>query len=512
MVRPHVFPALLVCYGLVAQTPATNVQQISLQDAIKVSLQNNLQVDIAKETRTATQAGVLTAEGAFDWNLNAGLSLGRQESQQTSLSSYTAQTSTTESTSWRRNLTVGASKAFGWGGSLSMNYNPVYSYLKSTTPNGLVDANGVVIGDSHYATTYPYTGTFSATYNQHLLNGFGRDTTEVNVIVSRKQSQAADLSFRLRIIDLVATTESQYWDLVYSQRNLENAKLALELAQKSLNENKTKVEVGTMAPIEVTSAEAAVAQQLQSIIVAEAQLANASDALIRTLYPVTEHPGKLVPSDAPTLSHIQIDEPSAEKLALESRLELKAQKLDVETKGALRTAAENRLKPTLDAYVSYNGNSDNHTAFSSVNSDLTGAKLPGYTIGLSFAMPIGNRSAKGSLTQARANERASQLSMKDEQLGILLEVRQAYRNVDASEKGVEATKKTREYREKDLEAEQKKFENGMSTNFVVLSKQNDLASARAQELQAQISYAKSVTALEKAVGNLMNARKLEFPK
>ena len=116
------------------------------------------------------------------------------------------------------------------------------------------------------------------------------------------------------------------------------------------------------------------------------------------------------------------------------------------------------------------------------------------------------------MAQARANERSSQLSLKDKELEILLDVRRAIRNVDAAEKGVEASKKTRLFREKDLDAEQKKFENGMSTNFLVLSKQNDLDSARSSELQAQITYAKAVTALEQTVGNLLEARNLSYPK
>ena len=519
MVRPHVFPALLVCYGLVAQSPAApdNAQRLSLQEAIKISLENNLQVDIAQETRAYTQAGLLNAQGNFDWVLNGGLNWRRQDTGSTS-SLYTGgPLSRTDGTNWNRNLTVGADKAFGWGGNLTLSYNPIYSYTTSVTPNGNIGydtaGNPVILGNSYYNTQRPYSGTFSATYTQHLLSGFGREVTEVNVITARKDSESANYQFQQSIISLVADTESKYWDLVYAQRNLDNAKIALSLAQKQLNENKIRVEVGTLAPIEVTSAEAAVAQQEQSIISAEAALLNANDALIRALYPNKgQHPAKLDPSDSPTLSHIQLSEASAEKMALERRLELKIAKLSMESSSARRAAAENRLKPTLDAFVSYNGNSDSYTALSSVNSDITGSKFPGYGVGLSFSMPIGNRSAKGSVAQARANERSSQLSLKDKELEILLDVRRAIRNVDAAEKGVEASKKTRLFREKDLEAEQKKFENGMSTNFLVLSKQNDLDSARSSELQAQITYAKAVTALEQTVGNLLEARNLSYPK
>lgn len=506
MFRFPMIPALLVCPALLAQAP-TNVKSLSLQEAIKISLENNLQVEIAKESRAATVASIFITQGAFDWTLLGNASTSRQVSATTQFSSNTGILQRTEATSWKRNLTVGVQKPFEWGGTLQVNYNPVYSYSHGTL---ISPSTGAEIGT--FNTPYPYTGTVSATYTQSLLKGFGRDATAVNVIVAKKNSEAANYQYQIAIINLVASTESQYWDLVFAERNLDNAKVALVLAQKQLNENKIRVEVGTLAPIEVTSAEAAVAQQEQIIIAAEAQLQNANDALIRALYPNAGRPDRLEPIDAPTLSHIQVDESSAEKMAIDRRVELKVAKLSKESASALRVAAENRTKPQLDAFVAYNGLSDNYAGLGSVNSDLSGSRFPGYSVGLAFSFPIPNRTARGVLAQAHANERSSELSLKDQELGILLQVRQAFRNVDASEKGVEAARKTREFREKDLDAEQKKFENGMSTNFLVLSKQKDLDTARSAELQAQITYAKSVTAQEQAVGNLMEARGFEYPQ
>jgi outer membrane protein TolC len=141
-----------------------------------------------------------------------------------------------------------------------------------------------------------------------------------------------------------------------------------------------------------------------------------------------------------------------------------------------------------------------------VNSDLTGAKYPGYSVGLKFIMPIQNRIAKGNLSIARANLRSAELNLRNEELTIILQVRTAVRNIDATEKGVKAAEKTRYLQEKTLEAEQKKFDNGMSTNFNVLQDMTNLDAARTAETQAQIAYATAVTALEESVGNLLEAR------
>ena len=500
MIRPQIFPALLVAFSLVAQdAPKTDASHLTLQDAIETSLKNNLQVQISAQTRETAKANLLYNAGAFDWLITSGLTVSHSKSafDNKFFNAGSAPVSGSTTADYR-NWTVGLSKPVEWGGTFQLNYNPSYSYTESN-----------LVGYPTRTTTTPYTGSFSASYTQSLLRNFGRDAAASNLIVARYGSKAADYTFQLAVINQVASTESAYWDVVYAKRNLENKQQTLELAQKQLKENQIRVQVGTLAPIEVTSSEASVAQREQDIITAEAQLLNAKDALIRIIYPTSDRPKALDTVDLPSVKPLEMDEASAAKLALTNRVEIKSAELDVASKHVLETAANNRTLPQLDLTVGYNGTASNYETFSPVNTDLTQAKSPGYSVGLQFSMPIQNRAAKGNLALARANRRSSELSLHDLELGITLEVRQAFRNVDASSKGVAAAEKTRIYREKDLEAEQKKFENGMSTNFLVLSKQNDLDTAKSSELQAQITYAKAVTALEKALGRLLQTRHLE---
>jgi len=513
MTRLPILPALLVAFSLVAQespkvdspkaeAPQTAATKLTLQNAIETSLKNNLQVQIAAETRTTSWAGLTIEQGAFDWNLTSSLSIGKTQDATRAANFPGGPLVASETTSYSRSLSVGSTKAFGWGGNLNLNYAPSYRFSKGTL-------NG---GPENPFTTNPYDGGFSATYTQSLLKGFGRDVTESRLIVARKSAQAADLNFQKAIIDLVASTETLYWDVVYAQRNLQNKQQALALSQKQLNENQIRVQVGTLAPIEVTSSEASVAQAQQDIITAESQFLNAKDALIRALYPSTERPGSLELVDVPTLKPLELNEAAAEKQALASRIELKTARLDLESRQLQESAASNRTLPQLDAFATYVGSAASQIpseGLSAVNKDLTKGAYPGYTVGIQFAMPIQNRAAKGTQAQARASRRQSELNLRDLELGITLDVRQALRTLESSTKGVAAAEKTRIFREKDLEAEQKKFENGMSTNFLVLSKLNDLNTAKGNELQYQINYAKAVTALEKALGHLLEARKLE---
>jgi outer membrane protein TolC len=498
---------LLVCGGLAAQTPqpaqappSGPVKQLSLREALQTSLQYNLQVDIAQQARVVTDAGIPVSEGAFDWNLSATAQDQRLEGA-ASGPLYTGTPSYKQTyTTYSRNFTGDLNKSFVWGGNLDLNYSPAYSARNSTVYNYYNP------GNLYGATGNPYTGSFTATYTQSLLQGFGTEVTTAPLVIARKNAEAADYTFQLAIINLAAQTEADYWAVVYAQKDLVNKKISLQLAQKQLNENMIRLKVGTMAPLDVTSAEAQVAQAEQNIITSQANLDNAKDTLIRDLYPNAERPAGLELTDSPTLSHIQLSEDAAVKMAMERRVELKGDRINKDVTDLQLKVAQNKVLPTLNAFVAYNGNSDNYGQLGPVNGDLSSLKYPGYTVGLKFAVPIQNRTAKGNLSIARANLRSSELTLRNQELSIILQVRTAVRNIDATEKGVKAAEKTRYLQEKTLEAEQKKFDNGMSTNFNVLQDMTNLDAARTAETQAQIAYATAVTQMEESVGNLLQAR------
>lgn len=498
---PIELAALAGC-ALAAQAPAAGPsQRFSLQDALRAALANNLQVQIAQETRTAARSGVPIAQGAFDWSLLGSFNSACQDSAVTRSLYPTGPLARTESTAWTRSLGLGVQKPLEWGGALQLNYSASYASSSGGYRN---PDSGLSLGS--FATRYPYSGALSGTYAQNLLKGFGRAVNEVYVITARNGALAADHQFVLAVVNLVATTESQYWDLVYAAQNLENVKAALALAEEQLKDNQGKVQAGTLPGIEVISAQAAAAYRRQALILAQSQLRIANDTLLRTLDPNAGRTGRIEPTDAPDTPFDLPEEVAAERAAIEHRLELQVARLSRESQGALRRAAENRLLPQLNASLSYNALSDTHTALSPANGDLGGSTYPGYSVGLTFAFPLANRTAKGSLAQARANERSSELALRDLELGIRLQVRQAYENAEAARESVAAARQTRVFREEDLRTERRKFENGMSTTFLVLAKQNDLDSALTAELQARIAVAKSSTALAQATGQLLEAR------
>jgi HAE1 family hydrophobic/amphiphilic exporter-1 len=306
-------PMLLVCCGLAAQTPAAGeAKRLSLREAIQTSLQNNLQVDIAQQTREVTRAGVLINQGPFDWNLSATAQVQRLDTASAAaLGAKNGGPTDTFVTTTNRSLTSDLNKNFEWGGNFDLNYAPFYSYQRgfySNSPNPL--------NDGPFTVPFPYGGSLTATYTQSLLQNFGTQVTTAPLVIARKNSESADYTFQLAIINLVAATETQYWAVVGAEKNLANFQIALQLAQQQLNDNNIRLQVGTMAPLDVTAAEAQVAQAEQNIIKGQADLDNAKDALIRALYPNAERPAGLVLTDAPNLGHTRTDEAAAVKMAL----------------------------------------------------------------------------------------------------------------------------------------------------------------------------------------------------
>jgi outer membrane protein TolC len=457
-------------------------------------------VQISEQTREVVRAGVPIAAGTFDWTLNSNLTLQHSRSTFDSKSfDIYGDPLIGGSTSNYRSWTMGVAKPMEWGGTLQLNYNPTYTYYFDKPVNGFLSP----------AVQDPYMGSFTASYTQSLLRNFGRDTTASNLIVARYGSQAADYAFQLAVINLAASTESTYWSVVFAKLDLENKRVALALAQQQLKEDKLRVDVGTLAPLGLLQDEAAVAQAEQDIITSVANLANAKDTLIRTIYPIPDRPDSLDTVDLPTVKPMEMDEDASTKMALDNRVELKSADLDLLAKANQLTAARNRTLPQLDLNVAYNGATTNYATFGATNTDLIQGKNPGYTVALQFSLPILNQTAKGNLAVARANRRSSELSRHDQELTVILQVRTAFRNLDSLAKGVVAAEKTRVFREQNLDAEKKKLDNGMSTSFLVLTALNDLNTSKGNELQARINYANAVTTFDQAVGRLLEVRHLE---
>jgi outer membrane protein TolC len=166
------------------------------------------------------------------------------------------------------------------------------------------------------------------------------------------------------------------------------------------------------------------------------------------------------------------------------------------------------LRPTLDASVAYNGGVTSAADFGSINSDLLAFRYPGLNISLNFRMPLQNKSARSQDIRARANRRSAELSLRDQENSIILEVRNAYRSLQTAEKNIAASEKARHLAKLTFDAEVTRFKNDIATNFMVSQRQLSLDNAMTQETNARISYANAQTALQQAMGTLLDFRNI----
>ena len=192
----------------------------------------------------------------------------------------------------------------------------------------------------------------------------------------------------------------------------------------------------------------------------------------------------------------------AERIALAQRPELKGAAAALQARRVLELDSENRTLPRLDAFAAYSGSAASRGSIGDVVSDLTAQRYPGYALGLQLKVYLGNHAAKALVSQRRAQRLEAELDIQGLRQTVLLEVQQAHNDLRSSAKGVEALTKALEFREKSLDAESTKLENGLSTSFYVLQRQDELDQARTALAKAKIAFRKAHTAFYKAIGSL----------
>ena len=225
----------------------------------------------------------------------------------------------------------------------------------------------------------------------------------------------------------------------------------------------------------------------------------------------------MIPSDAPSFEPVEFDADQLLEEALVTRPEMYTAKQAIRDQELRVRNARRRLLPTADLNIRGTSSGDSFVLETFMNDDFTESvsEIPdvvnyNYRIGLSLSVPLGNKAAKAGYAIADLELQKTRFALTNQELTIRTEVRSAVRGVTSGLKSIEAAKVTVELREKSLDAERKKMDNGMSTSFQVLEVQNDLADAELSEIRAVLNYNKSLVTLEKSRGTLLTARGLKL--
>jgi len=466
-----------------------NELHLTLEQAIETALSRNLGIAVQRYSREQARLGIQQALGIYDFGVSAGLSASHSESAAASeLEGATVQKQD------RQGVSLGLSRLLPTGGTGSLSW----SNAKLKTNN------------TFYLLNPSYSSGFDLNFSQPLLRNFGRNATEFGIRVARLSSDQSKEVFAEQVIATIQAVENAYWSVVEANEQLKVAEESKRIAVQLHENNKIRVDVGTLAPLELVSSEAGIATREEDVIKARAAIGNAEDVL-KTLLRVESGDAwaaTVVPETAPEADYITTDLGEALNAALESRPELSVEQLAQKSRELEASYYGQATKPSLDLALSYGYNGLGST-FSKANDQITGADFPSWSAAVQFGYPIGNRAAKAQALQAKLRAEQGEVGVTQLEQQIRTEVRLAVRGLETARQELESAKVSVRLQTANLDAERKKFLNGLSTSFQILQVEEQLTSAKSREVQAVTGYRRAMVEYYRAIGKLLDQTGVE---
>ena len=356
-------------------------------------------------------------------------------------------------------------------------------------------------------------GAIGLSLTQPLLKNFWTDANRLSISVAKNRLKYTEQSLRSQLITTITTVENSFYELIYARENLKVRQQALALAQKQLEDDRQRVQLHVLAERGGTleQDEAQVASSRASLIGAQFTLASDQNALKNLLtdnYPLW-HDVEIIPATSMTAVPQMFDVQTSWSKGLAQRPEMIQAKLDVEQQGFQLKYSHNQVFPQLDVIGSYGFNGqarEFHGVFAQENE----GNAPFYTVGGQLSIPLGNTRARNNYKSAKATQQQVLLRLKQLEQNVMVQIDNAVKQAQSAWESVDATRQARVYAEVALEAEQGKYAAGKSTTFTVLQLQNNLTSARSQEIRALADYNRALSNLAQQEGNTLERRQVDF--
>jgi outer membrane protein len=485
---PAPVPPVMPSASALAQGTAV---ELKIDDAVARALERNLDIAVERLNPTTFDFSIAALEANYRPSLTS--SLGYRD-QTTFSRSQTAGGDVLVTETATAN--AGLAQNLKWGGS---SYSATFG-------------NSRVAQTDLFATRNPALNTnLSLVYFQPILRGFRTDTNRTQLRVTALNQEISEIQLDTTVNNTLANVRNAYWDLLYAVRAVGVAQSSLELAEKLITDNKARVEIGTMAPIDVVQSEAEAATRRQTLATAEATLLTAELALKRMIVSGTNDPlwsARLNPVDRPNFSPEPIDLQGAIAKAIADRTDIAQAKKTLESNDVTLRNLVDATLPALDLTASYGLTGVGGTVFErgglggvvtrtipggyrDALTTLTNLDAPTWNLQLNLSYPLGTSAADAGVARAKLQIQQTQAQLRALELQVATEVTTTALNVQSNQKRVDAGTAARELAQKRLEAENSKFEVGMSTNFQVVQAQRDLADAQITELRAVLDYQKS---------------------
>ncbi len=477
--------------------PSGTVVRLTKELAIEMAIQNNPELAVSRFDPAIGDAQVAAARGAFMPTLQSGVLRNNQQQPGTNLF---AGDQGIQSDLWSSNVSIG--QLLPWGGG---SYSAGLDAARTSTDSLLTSLNpelgaGLTLG-----------------FSQPLLRDFKIDPARAQLDVSRRNREILGSRFRESSVNTSADAERGYWALVAALALVDVQQRALDLARELERNNRARVDVGQSPPLDLVAARAEVAQRQENLIIARTTALQVEDTL-RTLIIDPKRADywmvRLEPADRVPVVGPPPDIDAAVRRALGQRTDLERARTEIQITDTTVALSKSQTLPDLRVQANYFGDGAGgsrlireggfpgtvvgsvETSFGSVLGQVFTGDFPTWTFGLTFSYPLGNSTAEANLARARLERDQAAARLRSNEVSAVREVRQAALRLEQNRQRIETTKLGRELAEQRLDAEQRRFEVGMSTSFLVIQAQRDLAIASNGELQALLDYQLAVIAFE----------------
>lgn len=470
--------------------PTVNLTE---QEAVARAAQYNLTLAAERITPLTWDFSMAATRASYVPNLNSAFG----NVNRTSLSTNALQgglRTTSESQSW----SGGLSQNLWWGGG---NYSINWTNSRDVT-------------SSTNSTCNPcFTSGLQAQFTQPLLQNRAIDNTRATILSNEINQRVAEVNLSGTEVSILAQVRNAYWELVYARQALEAARTSLGLAEKLVQDNQARVEIGTLAPIDIVQAQAEAANRRQQVVSAEATVRNNELALKRLIVNGTDDDlwhATIIPVDRPQVAEQTIDIEEAVRAALSKRTDLAVSRLNLESADITLRSLNNQIMPSLNLIASLDLTGRGGVG-RALPDPITGELLappttgyldalknvgtfeaPTWNIRMQFSYPLGTSAAKANLSRQRLLRQQTEATLKTAELQVATEVYAAGLAVRNSYESMRAAEQSRLLSEQRLQAAQSKFEVGMATNFEVVQAQRDLNEARNNELRQQLNYQRAL--------------------
>jgi outer membrane protein TolC len=481
-------------------TSSGTLRELALEEAVSIALEKNLDIAVARLEPQSVDLLVAGVRNSYRPLLSS--TMGLRDQYQLPTSSLNGGTKVNNGT---RTYNFGVAKTMPWyGGSFTVNW----TNSRLETSNTFSNFNP------------SYQTNLVAAYAQPLLRGFRIDNTRQQLLVNLINRDISEESARATITQTLANVRNAYWDLVFAQSAVDVAQRAQDLADKLVVDNQARVEVGTLAPLDIVQAQAEAATRRQNLAAAEATAQTAELTLKRFLVSGTDDPlwrQTIRPVDLPSLQPPPQDVEGAVRKALAERTDVLTARKNLDSNDVNIRYFKNQSLPAVDLNASYGAQGLGGTSiirtgplgnqvisgtvpggYSDALALLRARDYPTWNFNVAMSYPIGGSQSEAQHARARLQRSQALTRLRALEVQIAAEVANAALTVQSNLKRVEAASAARELAQKRLEAEQSRFEVGLTTNFFVVQAQRDLRDAQNTELRALADYRKSLVNFERA--------------